>query len=173
MNIEELKNEYQKRQEIRDDLQVAKEELISLKKDDTVGRYVDLSDFIAKYQEYDKTNEQLLDELIAGVKIEDEEDIYFCFGRNFDGLPKKIGGYYIVDQRPFHGAVKVSWYQNINNEKDKIIIPSTDSAAFEENHKVYYHLTDEPMEEYKNWRRSKFLKKFRNLEKGYVKELKK
>ena len=49
MNIEELKNEYQKRQEIRDDLQVAKEELISLKKDDTVGRYVDLSDFIAKY----------------------------------------------------------------------------------------------------------------------------
>ncbi len=171
MNIEEISLEMEKRKIIRDRIIEVKERIKKLEESKLVKDYKELKDYLDEYQEFDKNDDQILDDLIAG-KVLDGDDTYFCFGRDFYGLPKKIGGYYIVERNPYRKTKRVSRYKSINNESKEVIILSSDTHQFEEENRVIYRKTNNPMEEYKGIRRAKVISQIREYQRGITKILK-
>jgi hypothetical protein len=163
MDISSLSREYNTQLSIRDSLPIAKAEQASLEEDENVQRYNKLKKYIEGNSHLEgKKDNEILDELLSAIPdLELEDDFYFCFGKNFNGYSKKTGGYYIDNayhSMRLHPGIKVTKYQSISRINDIVIIPSVEAYQFEQEHQVYFHLTDNPEEEYKEIRRNKILR---------------
>ena len=163
MDIGSLSEEYNMKLSIRDSLSIARAELETLEEDTIVQRYIRLRNYIEEnsYLE-NKKDYDILDAILAITPdLELEDDYYFCFGKNFTGYPKKIGGYYIDNNphtRRINPGTKVTKYQSLSRINDIVIIPSVNASEFEQEHRVCFHRTDNPEEEYTEIRRNRFLR---------------
>lgn len=168
MNIEELHQELNTQLSIKSSLSTCETEMSLLEQDENVKRYLRLKRYYEQSLHLKKQNEDdILDDLIKNDTSILEEDIYLCFGRNFLGHPKKIGGYYIEPgSGPFtrlHGTI-VSKYQNLRDPKDTVVIPSVESSKFESTHHTIFHSTAVPDEEYQEIRRNLYKRKLKEYE---------
>ena len=167
MEVEELKQKYNVALSIRDSLPACEAEITKLEEDENVKKYLRLKAHQEKYEHLKHLTDR---DILDGIIAEDEDllttDTYFCYGKDFIGHPKKIGGYYIdpMSTSPFRlQGTRVTKYQNIAKPSDIIIIPSTEAYEFEKTHNTIYKNTDNPEEEYKEIRRNMYLKLMRNL----------
>ena len=167
MNIEKLTQEFNVRRCLRDSLPTCKAEMEILEEDENVQKYLRLQQHYAQYESLAKKNDDtILDEIIENDIIEGDPT-YFCYGKDFIGHPKKVGGYYIdhgVNPINRLQGTRVTRYQNLLNPADEVIIPSVEAEAFEKEHKVIFHTTDNPVEEYQDKRRIIYKKQIRLYE---------
>ena len=167
MGIEQVLNEYNMRRCLRDSLSICKEEIAILEENEAVKRYLRLKNHYELYGHLEhKSDDAILDEIIMEDSQTLNEDIYFCYGKDFIGHPKKVGGYYIDQNQTsisrLHG-IMVTKYRNIANPKDIVIIPSTEASEFELSHHVIYHNTEETEQEYYDIRRGRYRQEIRKL----------
>ncbi len=158
MTIEEIKQKYNIDRSIRDALSSCQEEISKLEEDENVKKYIRLKTHYETYKELEKlSDDTILDHIIEEDKDILEEDIYLCFGKDFLGRPKKVGGYYIessINPTFTHYTIHVTKYVNLANPSDIVIIPSTEASDFEKEHQTIYHMTSNPEEEYRMIRRN-------------------
>ena len=168
MELKNVKQELNLRLSIKETLPIAKIEIEDLEEDEKVKKYISLKEYYKKYEQLlNQTEDEITDDIIKGEEIDlSSRDTYFCYGKDFPGYPKKIGGYYI---REIHGPslkspIMLSYYRNIENDNDIVIIPSIEAKDFEEGHTIIYHITDNPEEEYRNLRRIRLRLKLKELD---------
>lgn len=158
MEINEIKEQLDIRLSIRDTMDIAKSELADLEEDENVRRYIELSKYCGKYGYLEQMpDDAILDEIISvSEEVPELADTYFCFGKDFNGLPKKIGGYYIGTRNGYRFAVKVSQYRKLSGSSENIIIPTRESEDFEQHHTIIHAQTSKPEEEYRIIRREAY-----------------
>ena len=153
--------EYTSRLSTRDSLGSIEKETSELEESEIVKRYLRLVHYL-KSNEYlkDKNDKEVLDDLLDSVK-QDEEESYFCFGKDFVGHIRKIGGYYI-DYNPssirLNPGIRVAKYKSLVSNEE-VIIPIDETVEFEKNSTIYFPHMNDKEEEYKALRRTLFLNK--------------
>ena len=174
MEIDKIVQEYNMKLCLRDSLPTCEAELKELEEDENVQKYIRLRAHYEKYKALEgKSDNDVLDDVIRTDNETIEENIYFCFGKNFTGHPKMNGGYFIEQRlgtiRLLHG-IRVAKYVNLANPLDIIILPASETEAFEEACKTIDHQTDTPEQEYADIRREMYKQHMNESIKRLVKE---
>ena len=165
MNIREISEEFNKRVLISRRISIVKNRMERMEDHDS-KKYILLKSFVEKYEMFDKGSNQILDEIIGDKVIDDEKDSYFCFGKDFFGIPRESGGYCITSNSPYRILDRLSRYKSVRNPKEEIIILSSESLNFDREHSIIYQRANDPEEEYKEIRRFKVLTQIKKLEAG-------
>ncbi len=162
MAIDKVKQELNMKLALRDSLPVCELEMQLLEQNEAVKKYLLLKKHYEQYQELKyQSDDKILDGIIAtdSETLEDDNS-YFCYGKDYIGHPYRKGGYYIDNNdSPLFRliAFKVAKYRNIANPNKIIIMPSDETEGFEEAHEIIHSITDSPESEYLEIRRNKFL----------------
>ncbi len=152
----------------RDTLDICEEELKELMQDENVQRFIKLKEYyLENIYLRGMSDDDILDEVIKKNPLPLKK--YFCMGKNFIGLPRKIGTYYLVNPSNYKFAAIVSHYKNIYDEADQVIIPTDSSLEFEEANEVVFPKTDDCEEEYKILRREAYLELIKEKKKTIIK----
>lgn len=178
MDINPITEEYNTRLSIRDSLPIAKSELEELEEYEEVQRYIRLKHYLDEYSSLENQSDQeILDAILSQVPdLELEDDIYFCFGKNFNGFLKMIGGYYIAEKVSpirLNPGIKVAKYKSLSRIQEEIIIPTDETGTFEQEHQIYNHQTKDPNAEYLELRRKLFMQKMKQNQEENIKRLRK
>ena len=151
-----IRKAYQDKLFKRDSLGMCLEEINDLLQDDNVKRYASLVEYYKDNSHLiGLSDEEVLDEVIEGSQVDEKK--YFCMGKYFLGLPRLNGTYYLATGCVYRTASIVSFYKNLYNESDQVIIPTKNAAEFEDANDVVFAQTDDPDLEYKTVRRKVFL----------------
>ncbi len=165
MKIEDIIQEYNMKRVLRDTLPTCDAEISILEEDEKVQKYIRLKAHQERYNHLRKqTDDDILDNIITDEDELIKEDIYFCYGKDFIGHPKKAGGYYIdanqVTALRSHG-IRVTKYRNLTKPNEIIIIPSSEALSFEAEHQTIFRHTAVPDEEFYEIRRSLYRNEMR------------
>lgn len=158
MKIDKIIQEYNMNLCLRDSLPTCDAEIQELEEDENVQKYIRLTEHRKKYQHLRKqTDADILDDVIKNDNEVIDEDVYFCYGKNFIGHPRLAGGFYIEQHtrgsiRRLSGFVAAK-YRNLAKPDEIIIMPRSETTAFEENHQTIQATTAVPEEEYYELRR--------------------
>lgn len=161
MKIEDIKEEYNKKLEVRDNLNIVKEELKDLEEDEKVKEYLYLKSYYNNNKELDNLDdESILFSIIDNAELELEQlpECYFCLGSNFRARINKNGEYYLLPQedktiRLLKKPIFVGVYRNFKNPRITKIIPNSDVREFEEKYPIIRSGELDSEEEYKRLRR--------------------
>ena len=163
MTREEIYDQLLVNKGIRNSLSRVENEMDELEDSEIVQRYIRCKHYLDKNKHLkDMDDSDILDSIIATDR-ETLDEIYFCYGNDFIGHAKKIGGYYI-EEHSFgtlaikHG-IRVSKYRSFRNPNEVIIIPSEEAKEFESTHEVVMSATLTPEDEYLDIRRSMYIEK--------------
>ena len=145
MKIDEIKENYDLELSIKSTLDDTSSQINELLEDEKVQRYLGLITFYNKHKDLvGKDNNQILDEVIESTPpVEELENTFFCFGKEFIGHPKKVGGYYICNGNKFLTGTKVALYKRLSGPSLSVIIPTEETEAFEKDRQIIYPETPE------------------------------
>ncbi len=160
MDRESIIREYESRLGTRDSLSSIDKELKDLEETEVVKRYLRLIHYLKENEHLiGKSDNEVLDDLLDKVTL-DEEEKYFCFGKDYYGSMNKRGRYYIENvssKYPFRlpHEIKLARYRSLINNKE-VLIPVEEAKEFEDNNIVYFSHSNDRDEEYKALRRKLF-----------------
>ena len=150
MKIDKIKENYDLELSIKSTLDDTSNQINELLEDEKVQRYLGLITFYNKHKDLlNKNGNQILDEVIESTPpVEELENTFFCFGKEFMGRPKKVGGYYISEGNQFSSATKVALYKRLSGSPISIIIPAEETQDFEKDRQIIYPQTPQLGEEF-------------------------
>ncbi len=157
MGKDEIKEHYLTTLSIRDTLDITEVELAELEENPEVQRYKSLSTYYEENVCYKgKDDGTILDAIIeTSEPLPELENTFFCMGKEFTGIPTRIGTYHLIKNAAGHlSATKVAAYRRMTGYSQNVIIRLDEAEDFEKNHNVIFPQTEDASEEFLTTRRA-------------------